>query len=171
MMAHCIDSADDRLYCASQEVHILQIIEAMEADGTATEELILSALVHDIGKITLLTGELPENLFYMNEILAGGAPGAGLDRCTLQWSCDDLAWQRLKDYLPPPVAWLVRYHGIDPSRCSTYMNARDLDYAQRYLAPFQLYDLFSKSPFFRPRRRLEDFRPLIEKHLPPNIVF
>jgi hypothetical protein len=143
----------------------------MEADGVASEELILASLVHDIGKVALLKGELPENLFYMNAMLAAGAPGDGLDVCTFQWSCDDLGWSRLKDYLPPPVAWLVRYHGIDAQKCAPYMNARDLDFAKRYLATFQLYDLFSKSPFCQPRRRLEDFRPLIEKHLPPTIVF
>jgi hypothetical protein len=85
MMAHCIDSADDRLCCTSQEVHVLQIIEAMETDGTASEELILSALVHDIGKITLLKGELPENVLYMNEILAGGAPGARCNGAATTW--------------------------------------------------------------------------------------
>jgi hypothetical protein len=171
MLARCIDTADDRLYCTSQETHVLQMIEAMEADGMATEELVLAALVHDIGKVALLKGELPENLFYMNSLLVPGAPGAGLDTCTFQWSCDDLGWSRLKDYLPPPVAWLVRYHGIDARTCAPHMNERDLDYAKRYLATFQLYDLYSKSPFFQPRRRLEDFRPLIEKHLPPIILF
>jgi hypothetical protein len=171
MLAHCIDTADDRLYCTSQEVHVLQMIEAMETDGVASEELVLAALVHDIGKVALLKGELPENLFYMNEMLATGEPGAGLDACTFQWSCDDLGWNRLKNHLPPPVAWLVRYHGISAQKCAPYMDARDRDFARRYLEPFQLYDLYSKSPFFRPRRRLEDFRPLIEKHLPPTIVF
>lgn len=171
MLAHCIDTADDRLYCTSQEVHVLQIIEAMEADGAANEELVLGALVHDIGKVALLKGELPENLFYMNAMLAPGAPGAGLDACTFQWSCDDLSWSRLKDHLPPPVAWLVRNHGIDAQKCAPYMNARDLDYTKRYLTTFQLYDLYSKSPFFQPRRRLEDYRPIIEKYLPPTIVF
>jgi hypothetical protein len=171
MLAHCIDTADDRLYCASQETHVLQMIEAMEADGVASEELVLAALAHDIGKVALLKGELPENLFYMNAILVAGAPGAGLDACTFQWSCDDLGWSRLKNHLPPPVAWLVRYHGIDANLCAAYMNELDRDRAQRYLMPFQLYDLYSKSPFFRPRHRLEDFRPLIEKHLPPTLIF
>lgn len=162
MMARVIDTADDRLYCTSQEIHILQVIEAMAADGMAREEFVPAALVHDLGKVCILKGESTENATYMNSLLATGEPGAGLDQCTLQWSHDDLAWLRLKNYLPPHVAWLVRYHGISP---------RDRDYAERYLAPFQSYDLFSKLPFARPRCQTEDFRPIIEKYLPPRIVF
>jgi hypothetical protein len=171
MMARVIDTADDRLYCTSQEIHMLQVIEAMTADGTASEEFVLAALVHDLGKVCMLKGEPAENVTYKNSLLATGAPGAGLDQCTLQWSCDDLAWSRLKDYLPPAIAWLVRYHGITPTDCAPYMTAQDRDYVERYLAPFRVYDLYSKSPFARPRSRIEDFRPIIEKYLPPRIVF
>lgn len=171
MAARVIDPADDRLYCASQEIHMLQVVEAMTVDGIASEEFILAALVHDLGKVCLLKGERPENATYMNALLATGQPGGGLDHCTLQWSCDDLTWSRLKDYLPPPVAWLVRYHGISPKEFAPFMDARDRDYAARYLAPFQICDLYSKSPFRRPRTRLEDYRPIIEKYLPPRIVF
>ena len=171
MMARVIDTADDRLYCTSQEIHMLQVIEAMTADGMASEEFVLAALVHDLGKVCMLKGEPAENVTYMNSLLATGEPGAGLDQCTLQWSCDDLTWSRLKDYLPPHLAWLVRYHGISAKTCAPYMDTRDRDYAERYLAPFQIYDLYSKSPFDRPRCRLEDFRPIIEKYLPPRIVF
>jgi Myo-inositol oxygenase len=171
MMAQVIDTADDRLYCTSQEIHMLQVVEAMAADGMASEEFILAALVHDLGKVCMLKGEPAENVTYRNNLLATGEPGAGLDQCTLQWSCDDLAWSRLKNHLPPAIAWLVRYHGIRPKACAPYMNAQDHDYAGRYLAPFQVYDLSSKSPFARPRIRLEDYRPIIEKYLPPRIVF
>lgn len=171
MMARVIDTADDRLYCTSQEIHMLQVIEAMASDGMAGEEFILAALVHDLGKVCMLKGEPAENVTYKNSLLATGAPGAGLDQCTLQWSCDDLTWSRLKNHLPPAIAWLVRYHGITLKDCRPYMNGQDRDYAERYLAPFQVYDLHSKSPFARPRCRIEDFRPIIDKYLPPRIVF
>ncbi len=171
VMARIIDPADDRLYCTSQEIHMLQVIEAMAADGMASEEFILAALVHDLGKVCMLKGEPAENVTYRNNLLATGEPGAGLEQCTLQWSCDDLTWSRLKNHLPPHVAWLVRYHGILPKACSPYMDARDRDHAERYLKPFRDYDLYSKSPFARPRSRLEDYRPIIEKYLPPRIVF
>lgn len=171
MMARVIDTADDRLYCTSQEIHMLQVIEAMAADGMAGEEFVLAALVHDLGKVCMLKGEPAENVTYKNSLLATGEPGAGLDQCMLQWSCDDLAWSRLKNHLPPAIAWLVRYHGITPTACEPYMNAQDRDYTERYLTPFRIYDLQSKSPFRRPGHRLEDFRPIIDKYLPPRIVF
>lgn len=171
MMARVIDTADDRLYCTSQEIHMLQVIEAMAADGMASEEFVLAALVHDLGKVCMLKGEPAENVTYKNKLLATGEAGAGLNQCTLQWSCDDLTWLRLKSHLPPAIAWLVRYHGITPSDCEPYMNEQDRDYNERYLTPFRVYDLYSKSPFAKPRCRLEDFRPIIEKYLPPRIVF
>ncbi len=171
MMARVIDTADDRLYCTSQEVHMLQVIEAMAADGMASEEFVLAALVHDLGKVCMLQGEPAKNVTYMNSLLATGEPGAGLDQCVLQWSSDDLTWSRLKDHLPPAIAWLVRYHGITTADCEPYMNAQDRSYHERYLVPFRVYDLQSKSPFARPRCRLEDFRPIIGKYLPPRIVF
>lgn len=171
MMARVIDTADDRLYCTSQEIHMLQVIEAMQAEGIASEEFILAALVHDLGKVCMLNGEKAENVTYMNSLLATGEPGCGLDQCTLQWSCDDLTWSRLKDHLPPQVAWLVRYHGMSCEECAPFMNARDMELAVRYYEPFHVCDLFSKSPFRRPRTRLEDYRSIIDKYLPPRIVF
>jgi hypothetical protein len=69
------------------------------------------------------------------------------------------------------VAWLVRYHGITPGDCEPYMNEQDRGCHERCLAPFREYNLHSKSPFARPRSRLEDYRPIIEKYLPPRIVF
>lgn len=171
MMAQVIDTADDRLYCTSQQIHMLQVIEAMAADGMASEEFVLAALVHDLGKVCMLKGEPAENVTYMNKLLTTGEPGAGLDQCVLQWSNDDLTWSRLKNHLPPAIAWLVRYHGITPQECEPYMNDQDRDYHERYLVPFREYDLHSKSPFARPRSRVEDFRPIIEKYLPPRIVF
>ncbi len=170
-LARVIDPCDDRLYCTSQEVHVLQIIDAMETDGMASEEFVLAAMLHDIGKVVLLEGEPAENVVYMNEVLLAGAPGAGLAACTLQWSCDDLTWSRLRHHLPPHVAWLIRYHGVQHDRCAAFMSAQDRDWAARYLEPFQSYDLCSKSPFRRPRRRLEDYRWVLDKYLPRTILF
>ena len=38
-------------------MHVLQIIDAMETEGTASDEMLLVALVHDLGKVLLLTDE------------------------------------------------------------------------------------------------------------------
>jgi len=170
MLAQCIDPTDPGLYGASQLLHVLQILDAMEREGTATEELVLAALLHDLGKILLLIGETPENVVCLNEPIGEYAPGIGLDRCVLQWNHDEFAWMRLKDHVPEPVAWLVRYHSIIPTKCAPYMDARDRDHVFRYLRPFARYDQGTKSPLNLPQRRIQDYRGLIEKTFPAPIV-
>ncbi len=169
-LAHCVDPTDCRLLGASQQLHVLQIIDAMEADGTATEEWLIVALLHDIGKVLLLTGESPENVVCMNKPVSVCAPGGGLDQCTFQWNHDEFAYSRLKDYLPEGLAWLVRYHSIVPDTCETYMNPRDREYRDRYLRPFAKYDHGSKNPIYLPQRHLEDYRHVVERALPPTIL-
>lgn len=169
-LAQCIDPTDQRLLCASQQLHVLQIIDSMEAEGTATEEFLLVALVHDLGKVLLLTGESPENVVCMNRPISGEA-GAGLEQCVMQWNHDEFAYSRLKGYLPDGLAWLVRYHSIVREACEPYMDARDRDYAERYLRPFARYDHETKSPLFLPQRRLEDYRHIVERALPATIMF
>lgn len=171
MLARCVDPTDERLFCASQQIHVLQIIEAMENDGAATEEFLLAALVHDLGKVLLLAGEAPENVVGMNRPIRTAEPGAGLDQCLFQWNHDEFAYSRLKEHLPEGIAWLVRYHSIVPGSCEVYMNARDREYAERYLRPFARYDHRSKSPYFLPERRIEDYRHIVEQALPATIVF
>jgi hypothetical protein len=51
------------------------------------------------------------------------------------------------------------------------MDARDRDYAERYLRPFARYDHGTKSPLFLPQRRLEDYRHIVERALPATIMF
>lgn len=170
LLAQCIDPTDQRLYCASQQVHVLQIIDAMEREGVATPENLLIALVHDLGKVLLLAGEAPENVVGMNRPIRGEL-GGGLDACVMQWNHDEFAYSRLKDLLPDGLGWLVRYHSIVRADCEPYMNARDRDYADRWLRPFARFDHGTKSPLFLPQRRLEDYRHVLERALPAVIDF
>lgn len=169
-LAQCIDPTDCKLFGASQQLHVLQIIDAMEAEGMATDEWLLVALVHDIGKVLLLTGEAPENVVCMNKPISVCAPGGGLDNCVFQWNHDEFAYSRLKDHLPDGLAWLVRYHSILPETCERYMDARDREYRERYLRPFSRYDHRTKSHLNLPQRRIEDYRHIVERALPATIV-
>jgi predicted HD phosphohydrolase len=171
MLAQCIDPTDQRLYAASQQVHVLQMLEAMENENAATEEFVLAALVHDLGKVLLLTDEAPENVVCMNTPIGSPAAGAGFANCVFQWNHDEFAWSRLKDHLPEGVAWLVRYHSVLPAHWAHLMDERDRDFAQRYLRPFSRYDHGTKSPFFLPRKRIDFYRPVIEKWLPATMVW
>ena len=157
MLAQCIDPTDQRLFATSQQVHVLQILEAMENENAATEEFVLAALVHDLGKVLLLTGEAPENVVCMNTPIGSPAPGAGFGNCVFQWNHDEFAWSRLRHHLPEGVAWLVRYHSTMPA-CAQYMDARDREHAQRYLRPFARYDHHTKSPLFLPAKRIDHYR-------------
>lgn len=169
MLGRCIDPTDCRLFGVSQHLHVLQILDAMENEGTASEEFVLAALLHDLGKVLLIAGETPENVVCMNDPIAAPGPGAGLDNCVLQWNHDEFAWSRLRGYLPDPVAWLIRYHSINVATCAQYFDARDRDYAERYLKPFARYDHGTKSPYNLPRRRLDDYRPTLDRALPATI--
>ncbi len=170
MLAQCIDPTDTRLWGSSQQLHVLQILDAMENEGTASEEFVLAALLHDLGKVLLLVGEAPENVVCFNQPIGIHARGIGLDRIVLQWNHDEFAWSRLKDHLPDGVAWLIRYHSIRFPLCEPYMDARDRAYTERYLRPFARYDHGTKSPLNVPRRRIEDYRPLVERVFPDPIV-
>lgn len=170
-LAHCIDPTDGALGCVSQEIHVLQVLEAMEAESVRDEALLLTALLHDLGKLLLLTGEAPENVVCLNSPIGRGIRGAGLDRQVLQWNHDEFVYARFKDLVPEPVAWLLRYHSIRLEDCTPLMDARDRDYTDRYLRPFQRYDQGSKSQYRLPKRRLEQYAGLLEKALPPTIVF
>jgi predicted HD phosphohydrolase len=169
MLGRCVDPTDRRLFGASQHLHVLQIIDAMENEGTASEEFVLAALLHDLGKVLLIAGEVPENVVCRNDPIAAPARGAGLDNCVLQWNHDEFAWSRVRDHVPDPVAWLVRYHSINVAACKQYFDDRDRDYAERYLRLFARYDHGTKSPYNVPQRRLDDYRPVVDRVFPASI--
>jgi hypothetical protein len=171
MLGQCIDPTDRNLYGASQQLHVLQVIDAMEREGAASDALLLVALVHDLGKVLLLAGEAAENVVCMNIPVSVGPPGGGLDRCTFQWNHDEWAWSRLKDHLPADLAWLVRYHSIMPGSCARYMDDLDIDRCRRLLRPFARYDQQTKSPFNVPQRPLAHYRALVERALPSTMTF
>jgi uncharacterized protein YciI len=170
-LAQCIDPSDCRLFGVSQQVHVLQMIEAMDADGVLTDELLLVALIHDLGKVLLLTDEDPANVVAMNRPVGEHEDGIGLDRATLQWNHDELAWSRLHDLVPDHIGWLIRYHSIDLDSCAALMDDRDRDYHERYLRPFSHYDHDLKSPFALPSTTIAVYRDVIEDAFPQPIRF
>ncbi len=169
-LADCVDPTDVALGAVNQQVHVLQVLEAMERDGVQDGALWLAALLHDIGKLLLLAGEAPENVVCFNEPIGSYAPGVGLDACVIQWNHDEFGYSRLKDHVPEPVAWLVRYHSIQIEVCAPLMDERDRAYTERYLKPFQRYDQGSKSPNHRPSRPLATYRDRLGAALPRSLV-
>jgi hypothetical protein len=170
-LARCIDPSDCALFCASQQTHVLQMLDGMARDGIDDPELILAVLVHDLGKLLLLTGEDPANVVCMNSPIGDHDPGVGLDRCTFQWNHDEFGWSRLRDHVPDGIAWLVRYHSIDADAVAPLMDARDHEHRARYFDVFTHYDHGTKSPFRLPTVQLEAYRDLVEDAFPEPIPF
>ncbi len=170
-LGSCVDPTDQRLFCASQQVHVLQILEAMEADGTATPDMVLVALIHDLGKVLLTLGEDPANVVCMTRAVGEGADGVGLEHTMLQWNHDEFAYERLRDHVSDDLAWLIRYHSIEVGAVSNVMDACDLDRTERLLLPFAHYDHATKSPFHLPSVSLAPYRDVIEEAFPRRIRF
>jgi hypothetical protein len=170
-LGSCVDPTDQRLFCASQQVHVLQILEAMETDGTATPDMVLVALIHDLGKVLLTLGEDPANVVCMTRAVGGGTDGVGLDHTLLQWNHDEFAYERLRDHVPDDLAWLIRYHSIEVGAVSNAMDARDLERTERLLLPFAHYDHATKSPYHLPSVSLARYRDVIEEAFPRRIRF
>ena len=126
----------------SQLQHLLQTAEAMRRDGQP-RWMILTGLVHDLGKILCLWGEpqwavvgdtfatgcafssknvFPE--FFAANPDAGNPrfqtpngiyqEGCGLDRVALSWGHDEYIYQVCKDYLPEEGLYMLRYHSFYP---------------------------------------------------------
>lgn len=170
-LSRCIDPTDPALYCVSQLVHTLQVVEAMEEDGVTDEDMIISALIHDLGKLLLLTDEKPENIVCMNTVITSHEKGVGLDNCVFQWNHDEFVYDRFRDHVPDNIAWIIRYHSIMINSCAEFMDERDRSYTDKYLKSFRKYDMGSKSIYNLPDRKLEDYKQLIEKHFPEPIMF
>ncbi len=171
LMARCVDPSDPALYCTSQLVHTLQVLEGLERDGIRDRDFLIAGLVHDLGKVLLLTGEAPENVVCFNTPIGDYEDGIGLDNCTFQWNHEEFIYSRLKDFVPEHVARLIRYHGICIPECERLMSERDRLFADRYLRVFEKYDKGTKSIYHLPKNGLESYRPLIEEAFPEPILF
>jgi hypothetical protein len=170
-LAAVINPLEPELGCVSQLTHELQLAGAMEQDGR-DEKLVLCALLHDLGTILLATTD--EDPMYveaggMKAPLSGSA-GGGLYGCSFRWDHGDFIYLRLKDYVSPDVAWLLRHHSMDLDDCEPFMNEQDREYSDRLFVPFRYYDE-RKDMFNLPNKRLEDYRPLIDRTFPNEILF
>ncbi len=171
MLAHVIDPSDRFLMNASQEVHTLQVVEGLIAEGVDDEDLLLAGLLHDVGKVMLLVGEDPAFVSGPVEPIGSCAPGVGLDRCVFLYNADEFAYSRLHPYVPDHVAWLIRHHSIVPESCLHLMDDRDRDYYERYGKQLQRLDHETKSIIRTPSTRISDYRDLVERALPDPIPF
>ncbi len=127
----------------SQIEHLMQCSEAIRADGHP-RWMILTGLIHDLGKILCLFGEpqwavvgdtFPVGCRYSDKIVFPEffaenpdsqvaeyqtpcgiyAEGCGLDNVHLSWGHDEYLYHVVKDYLPEEGLAMIRYHSFYPA--------------------------------------------------------
>jgi hypothetical protein len=170
-LAGCVDPTDCQLLGASQQLHVRQMLEAMDGDGVGDADMLLAAIVHDLGKLALDAGADPANVVGPSSPIGDPPDGVGLDHVVFQWGHAELAYERLKAHVPPHVAWLIRHHNLAEHECRHLMDEHDRRLAERYLAPFQRYDRRSKSAVRLPAASVHRYRDLVEKAFPDPIDF
>jgi inositol oxygenase len=185
----------------SQREHLLQTAEAIRADGHE-DWFVLIGLIHDLGKVLCLFGEpqwavvgdtfpvgcaFTERIVYP-EYFADNPdrhdprlqsptgvyePGCGLRNVHLSWGHDEYLYRVVKDHLPEPALYMIRYHSFYAwHREGAY--AHLLDEHDRRMLPwvqkFNPYDLYSKTPA-RPDwdRVYPYYEALIAKYLPGKL--
>jgi hypothetical protein len=170
-LGQCVDPTDLRLYCASQLIHLQQILATMEHNGVEDRELLLLALVHDLGKVLLLNNELPEFVVGGNTPVAIDENGTGLDRVIYQFGHGEFIYSRLKDHMPESVAFAARYHNVYQLDAAVpYMTPREREFTDRLLRPFRRYDNGVVSAYYLPKVDMSKYRALIEDTFPQPIL-
>ena len=171
-LALCVDPTDELLRCTSQYMHVCQVIAGMERDGELDDAMLLTALLHDLGKVAMLAGEAPENVVCFIEPVEALEPASGLDKVVFQFGHDEIAYSRLKDHVPEHIAWLIRYHSMIVGKAEEYMSPKDREYYRKYFTKFSQYDHGTKSTAFLPRHvTLQRYRDFVETHFPQPILF
>jgi len=187
----------------SQIEHNLQTAEAIRRDGHP-RWFVLAGFIHDLGKLLCLYGEpqwavvgdtFPVGCAYSDKIvfpeffrdnpdskvpayqtrLGIYSEGCGLDNVHLSWGHDEYLYHVVKDHLPEPALYMIRYHSFYPGhREGAYdylMNDRDREMFD-WVRKFNPYDLYSKGS---ERPKLAELRPyyeeLVAEYFPGKIAW
>jgi inositol oxygenase len=183
--------------------HLLQASEAIRADGHP-DWMVLTGLMHDMGKVLCLFGEpqwavvgdtfpvgcaysdkivYPEffknNIDYTDPVYSTKqgvyTPKCGLRNVSMSWGHDEYVYQILKDYLPEPGLYMLRYHSFYAwHREGAYEYLLD-DHDRemlKWVKLFNPYDLYSKCPTPPDWKQLRPYyEDLVAKYLPSTIKF
>lgn len=183
--------------------HLFQTSEAIRKDGHP-DWFVLTGLLHDLGKVLCLFGEpqwavvgdtfpvgcqfsdkivypefFSENPDYndsrYNTKLGIYSEHCGLDKVKMSWGHDEYLYQIVKDYLPKPALYMIRYHSFYAQhRENAYgylMNEEDHKNFE-WVKRFNPYDLYSKAPVPPDTKALRPYyEALIAKYLPEKLFF
>lgn len=163
------DPTDKELYAVSQLTHVMQVIEGMEIDKIDDKNIYICGLLHDLGKLLLLTDENPSNIVCDNHIIQG-RQNIGLDNCVLQWNHDEYIYIKLKNKIEYKYLWLMRYHSINIKSCEQYFDQKDKSLVEEMLIPFKKYDKGTKSIYHIPNIDVDKYRKIIENAFPEPLL-
>jgi inositol oxygenase len=186
-----------------QIAHLLQTAEAIKADGHP-DWFVLTGFIHDLGKVLCLFGEpqwavvgdtfpvgckfsdkivFPE-FFALNQdsqdprfntVNGIYEPGCGLDKVHMSWGHDEYLYQLVKDHLPDPALYMIRYHSFyswhREQQYGHLTDARDRANLP-WVCKFNPYDLYSKNPNPPVLSELKPYyEDLMAKYLPATLKF
>lgn len=183
--------------------HLLQTSEAIRQDGHE-DWFVLTGLIHDLGKVLCLFGQpqwavvgdtfpvgchfndriVFSEFFASNpdrhhpvysQLLGVYQPNCGLRNVLMSWGHDEYLYHVMKDYLPEPALYMIRYH-------SFYAWHREDQYDwlcddhDRAMLPwvrrFNPYDLYSKCPSLPDWNALRSYyTDLVSRYLPDKLAF
>ncbi len=185
-----IDDSDPDIDLPQIE-HLLQTAEAIRNAGRP-RWYILTGLIHDLGKILCLWDEpqwavvgdtfpvgcrYSEKIVYYEAFAENPDMGnpeyqselgiytshCGLDNVLLSWGHDEYLYHVVKNYLPMPALYMIRYHSCYPvHREGEYrqlMNDQDA-VMFRWVEDFNQYDLYTKRD---ERMNVIQLRPFYEE--------
>lgn len=186
-----------------QTQHLLQTSEAIRADGHP-DWFVLTGFIHDLGKILCLFGEpqwavvgdtFPVGCSYSDKIVYPEffkenpdytderfntkfgvyTENCGLDTVKMSWGHDEYLYQIMKDYLPDPALYMIRYHSFysqhKENAYTHLMNEKDVEMFE-WVKKFNPYDLYTKAPV-KPdvKALLPYYKELVAKYLPEKMKF
>ncbi|HVM89361.1 MAG TPA: inositol oxygenase family protein [Puia sp.] len=183
--------------------HLLQTSEAIRKDGHP-DWMVLAGLLHDMGKVLCLFGEpqwavvgdtYPVGCAFSDKIVyseffkhnpdisderyntkyGAYSPNCGLKNVHMSWGHDEYIYHMVKDYIPEPGLYMLRYHSFYPQhREHAYDHLMDdHDHEMfKWVKLFNPYDLYSKNPVPPDWNQLRHYyEDLVAKYLPAALKF
>ncbi|WP_017739841.1 inositol oxygenase family protein [Scytonema hofmannii] len=197
-----VDDSDPDTYL-DQLQHFLQTSEAIHADRYP-DWRVLTGFLHDMGKVLCLFGEpqwatvgdtYPVGCAFSEKIVffeffqhnpddnnpkyntkyGVYKPNCGLNQVHMSWGHDEYFYHMMKNYLPEPALYILRYHSFYPQhRENGYdylMDERDRQMF-KWVKLFNPYDLYSKNPNPPNWQELRPYyEDLLAKYLPLTLKF
>jgi len=183
--------------------HLLQTAEAIRHDGHP-DWMVLVGLMHDMGKVLCLFGEpqwavvgdtFPVGCGYSDKVvyaeyfknnpdsqnknyqteLGVYSKNCGLRNVNMSWGHDEYIYQMMKNYLPEPGLYMLRYHSFyawhREGAYSYLLDDHDREML-KWVKLFNPYDLYSKSPSPPDWSKLKGYyENLVGKYLPETLKF